>query len=159
MDEKMLVAIRGIPEEELCVNGAKPREYIFNRAVARNEKEGGVGSKIFSSVEGRPVGGGPNIFSSTYLAAEELVWANVTAQNQNGYAQDTIAVANNIAYYADGLDVYYGYTWKWEDGWGDTIERIYSAAATVDEMLVPEDDDENDETQHSEPYSPPRKVS
>ena len=94
-------------------------------------------------------------FSSALIAAEELAWTSVTAEHQNETSLDTIAMANNIAYYADGLDVYYGYMWKWEDGGGDLIERIYSAAETEDETLSQK---ANDETERSEPYSPPRKV-
>lgn len=67
-------------------------------------------------------------------------------------------MANNITYYADGLDVYQGFIWKWEDGQGDLIERVYSAAETEDQLMVIEDP-AKDTTDRSEPYSPPRKVN
>lgn len=71
---------------------------------------------------------------------------------------DSIDMANNITYYADGLDVYQGFIWKWEDGQGDLIERVYSAAETEDQLMVIEDP-AKDTTDRSEPYSPPRKVN
>mmetsp|Transcript_41622 Transcript_41622/g.88689 ORF Transcript_41622/g.88689 Transcript_41622/m.88689 type:complete len:1018 (+) Transcript_41622:150-3203(+) len=144
MDEKLLAAIKVVSGEEMRIEGAKPKEYIFDRAISRNEKDG-PGSKTFSSGEGAP----SKTFASPLIAAEELVVEQPTLPI------DTIAVANNIAYYADGLDIYYGYIWKWEDGRGDSIERVYSAAATEDQMLTPEE--MTDSTGRSEPYSPPRK--
>jgi len=139
MDDKLLAAIKIVSGEELQTQGAKPKEYIFGRAVSQNEKEG-IGSKVFSSVGGAT---GSKSFSSALIAAEDL------AAQQPAGPIDDIAIANNIAYYADGLDIYYGFVWKWEDGQGDLIERIYSAAETENEDL-------NESTERSEPYSPPR---
>ena len=179
MDDKLLAAIEIVSGEELQTQGAKPKEYIFGRAVSQNEKEG-IGSKVFSSVGGatgsksfssrkwmhRSIGFQfyfavlaqfglicifcllpPHYLSTALIAAEDL------AAQQPAGPIDAIAIANNIAYYADGLDIYYGFVWKWEDGQGDLIERIYSAAETENEMLAPED------AERSEPYSPPRMVS
>ena len=45
---------------------------------------------------------------------------------------DVFDMANNIAYYAEGSDVYAGYIWKWADGNGDTIDRSYSREESDD---------------------------
>ena len=126
--------------------GAKPQEHIFNRSIARHEKDGG-NSKVYSNV----------------LAAAEDLAISIALSTQEQYPQeplDTVAVANNITYYADGEDLYYNYSWTWGDGHGDTIERIYSAAETEDQMLLQPEPQEvaNDTKDQSEPYTPPRKV-
>jgi len=145
MDDNLLSAIKIVSGGEMRTEGATPKEYIFERPISRSQKEG-MGSKVFYNGEGTS---GSNVFSSPLDAAEKI------AAEQPGGAIDTVAIANNIAYYADELDVYYGYVWKWEDGKGDLIERIYTAAATEDQLLAPEERD--DPTERSEPYSPPRK--
>mmetsp|Transcript_2329 Transcript_2329/g.5088 ORF Transcript_2329/g.5088 Transcript_2329/m.5088 type:complete len:1009 (-) Transcript_2329:214-3240(-) len=145
MDGNLISAIKFVSVEDMRTVCASPKEYIFERPISRSQKEG-MGSKVFCSDEGTS---GSNQFSSPLDAAENI------AAEQPGVAIDTVAIANNIAYYADGLDVYYGYVWKWEDGKGDLIERIYTAAATEDQMLAPGERD--DPTERSEPYSPPRK--
>ena len=60
-----------------------------------------------------------------YAAAEETMWS------QTGHF-DVFDMANNIAYYAEGSDVYAGYIWKWADGNGDTIDRVYSGEESYD---------------------------
>mmetsp|Transcript_15672 Transcript_15672/g.35149 ORF Transcript_15672/g.35149 Transcript_15672/m.35149 type:complete len:108 (+) Transcript_15672:1775-2098(+) len=45
---------------------------------------------------------------------------------------DVFDMANNIAYYAEGSDVYAGYIWKWADGNGDTIDRVYTGEESDD---------------------------
>lgn len=126
--------------------GTKPQEHIFNRSIARHEKDG-CNSKVYSNV----------------LAAAEDLAISIALSTQEQYPQeplDTVAVANNITYYADGEDLYYNYSWTWGDGHGDTIERIYSAAETENQMLLqPEQGEANDaKDQSDQPYTPPRKV-
>ncbi|KAL7541515.1 hypothetical protein ACHAXR_012564 [Thalassiosira sp. AJA248-18] len=158
MDDKLLAALKSVSGGAVQTNeGVKPKEYIFDRAIARHMKEG-PGSNVFSSGEEAAGTGSKVFYSSALIAAEELA-----AQQQPSAAAEpinTIDVANNIAYYADGLDVYYGFVWKWEDGNGDLIERIYSAAETEDQLQLEENEKEeaaNDLKRRSGPYSPPRK--
>ena len=146
LDEKVLKVLSMIKtQQDGEENGAKPQEHIFNRSIARHEKDGG-NSKVYSNV----------------LAAAEDLAISIALSTQEQYPQqplDTVAVANNITYYADGEDLYYNYSWTWGDGHGDTIERIYSAAETEDQMLQPEPRGvANDTKDQSEPYTPPRKV-
>ncbi len=94
-------------------------------------------------------------YPSAFIAAEEL------ASEQPSGVYDTIAMANNISFYADGfvssLDVYYGFIWKWENG-QDLIEQIYSAAAETEEQRSPLEEVVDDLAERSGPCSPPRKV-
>jgi len=147
MDEKLGAAIESVSGDSLQPEGARPKEYIFGRAISRKEKEVGVGSKVFSNAKGVA---GVTTFPNALSAAEDLV-----AQQPTGPV-DTVAIANHIAYYADGLDVYHGFFWKWGDGNGDSIERIYSAAETENDMLSKESVTVTETTERSEPYSPPR---
>jgi len=125
MDSKVFSVINMLHDIER--KGEKPEEHIFTRSIVRKEKEGGE-SKVYSNV----------------LAAAEELALSITSKQQDDENSpisqeplDIIAVANNITYYADGLDVYYGYTFKWGDGRGDLIERIYSAAETEDQEGFP----------------------
>jgi len=45
---------------------------------------------------------------------------------------DVFHMANKIAQYFKGSDVYAGYIWKWADGNGDTIDRLYSGEESDD---------------------------
>ena len=103
----------------------------------------------------------PHCFKFAVLSAAEDIAAQQPAE-----PIDTIALANNIAYYADGRDVYYGFFWKWADGQGDSIERACSAAETgngksLEEETFPEGGGmtADESTERSEPCSPPRTVS
>ena len=46
---------------------------------------------------------------------------------------DVFDMANNIAQVFKGPDVYAGYIWKWADGNGDTIDRVYSGEESEDQ--------------------------
>lgn len=125
LDSKVFSVINMLHDIER--KGEKPEEHIFTRSIVRKEKDGG-NSKVYSNV----------------LAAAEELALSITSKQQDDKSSpisqeplDIIAVANNITYYADGLDVYYGYTFKWGDGRGDLIERIYSAAETEDQEGFP----------------------
>jgi hypothetical protein len=125
--------------------GAVPAQCIFDRAVCRRKKSAG-GPWALSHGES---GGDDRIFSSAYTAAEELA-PSISGQHPNEL--DTIALANDIAYHAEGVGVCYGYTWKWGDGRGDISERIYSAADTEARAAV-------NDAERSVPYSPPISMS
>lgn len=151
LNDQLVSAIQSVSVKEWHnKKGDKPKEYIFDRSIARHEKKDGPGSKVFSFGQ-EAMTPSMKSFPSALEAAEEFA----LQQPMGGDPTDDIAMANNIAYYADGLDVYCGFVWKWEDGNGDTIERIYSAEETVDQMIAEEV--VNDSTERSEPYSPPRK--
>lgn len=127
--------------DERHAKGAIPKQYIFDRPVARYS------------------GGSKKVFTTALMAAEALI-LEMTVQHP-GEPLDAFDVANNIGYYSDGLDMYLGCSWKWSDGEGDLIERIYSADPTVDPMMVAGAAAAalaNDAAERSEPYSPPRKV-
>ncbi|KAL9180826.1 hypothetical protein ACHAXT_011279 [Thalassiosira profunda] len=124
LDKKLLAALKKVPLDEPPKRGALPKEYVFDRAVAGREKNGSA-AKLFATPSTR-------VFSSALIAAEAL------AAEQPAGPVDIVATANNVGYYADGLDVYHGFVWRWADGQGDFIERIYSAAETEDQMPVPE---------------------
>ena len=143
-DDRSLAAIRKVPGDDMRRKGAIPTQYIFDRAVCRRTMSAG-GSRAPSHGKS---GGDTRIFTSAYTAAEELV-SSISGQYPNEL--DTIALANDIAYYAEGVDVYYSYTWKWGDGRGDLIERIYSAAE-IEARAV-------NDAERSVPYSPPISMS
>lgn len=173
LDEKLLAILKTIANEEE-MKGEMPKEYIFNRAVTRNAKEGtGVAGAVFSSgkfyLSLRKISQVSILFGSyvpgyvfyhvccciALVASEKLIMNDQSSSTTEPI--DAVSIANNIGYYADGLDVYQGFTWRWEDGKGDLIERVYSAAETEDQLMV--EAKEGDSMERSEPYSPLRKVS
>jgi hypothetical protein len=134
-DAKSLAAIINVPGNEMRRKGAKPTQYIFDRAISRRKKsESRADAKIFSSA---------------LEAAEELALNIPSAQCPSEL--DVISLASDIAYYADGVDMFYGHTWEWNDGRGDLIERIYSAAETEAHVV--------NGAESSVHYSLPRKMS
>lgn len=134
-DAKSLAAIMNVPGNEMRRKGAKPTQYIFDRAISRRKKsESRADAKIFSSA---------------LEAAEELALNIPSAQCPSEL--DVISLASDIAYYADGVDMFYGHTWEWNDGRGDLIERIYSAAETEAHVV--------NGAESSVHYSLPRKMS
>jgi hypothetical protein len=105
--------------------GAKPTREIFDRAISRSKK----------GVVGKGSGGecDVDVFSSALAAAEDLASRSIGQAAQKSPTNEVIdifALAGDVAYYAEGVDVFRGHIWRWHDGGGDSIERIYSAAET-----------------------------
>ncbi len=144
-NDRSLAAIRKVPGDDMRRKGAMPVQCIFDRAVCQRKKSAG-GPWALSHGES---GGDNRIFSSAYTAAEELA-PSISGQHPNEL--DTIALANDIAYNAEGVDVFYSYTWKWGDGRGDIFDHIYSAADTEARAAV-------NNVERSVPYSPPISMS
>ena len=163
-DDKLLAALKTIKGEEWRKKGNKPKKNIFDRPIARQHAN--ADAKAFSSGVAGPhpallswlpcEGPDAETYPSALIAAEELA-----AEQPEGTVHDTIAMANDIAFYADGfvssLDVYYGFIWKWETG-EDLFEQIYTAAAETEEQRSPPEEVADDVAERSRPYSPPRKV-
>ncbi len=124
-DDRSLAALWNVVVgDDICSRkGAKPTRDIFDRAITRSKK----------GVVGGGSGGDVDVYSSALAAAEDLALRSIGKATQEGPSSevtDVFALAGDIAYYAEGVDVFRGHIWRWHDGGGDAIERIYSAAET-----------------------------
>ena len=126
-DDGSLAIIWNVASRDIHIHGrkgARPTRDIFDRAVARSRK--GVVGDI-----------DVDVFSSAMAAAEDLASKSIgqaaalKGPTTSEVVIDIYALAGDVAYYAEGVDVFRGFRWQWHDGGGDTIERIlYSAAET-----------------------------
>lgn len=119
-----------------------PTRDLFDRAISRSKKVVvGMTTRVSLHGGGGEEGGGEDdtLYSSALAAAEDLVLRIGSGRRTYDDELDIYALAGDVAYYADGADVFLGHTWRWDDGRGDLIERMYSAAETEARVVVSND--------------------